>query len=69
MIDMLAAVTIALAMLGIAGMVLVPTTATHSRLRRIVQRPTRGRWLAKYLRPQFRRVTANPWWSVPFQGL
>jgi type II secretory pathway pseudopilin PulG len=48
MIDFLAAITVALAMVGIIGMVLVPTSLPHSRLRRIDQRASLAQWFAKY---------------------
>ena len=71
MIDILAAITVAFAIFGIMGMVLVPTTRTHSRLRRFDQRPAFAQWFAKHFDAPRSRSTSGmvPWWSAPFQGL
>ena len=69
MIDIIAIITVALAILGIMGMVLVPTAPTHSRLRRIDQQPTIGQRFAKYFSARTRRTTTLPWWTTPFLGL
>ncbi len=49
MIDFLAAITVALAMFGIMGMVLIPASSTRSRPRGVDQRATLVQWYSKYL--------------------
>jgi hypothetical protein len=69
MTDIFAIVMIALVMVGIMGMVLVPTSPTHSRLRRIDQRGALVQWFGKYFSARTKRTTTLPWWTTPFHGL
>ena len=72
MIEIIATITVVLAMVTIMGMVLVPATPTHSRLRRTDQRTALAHWFAKYFgapRTRSTRRTGSSWWSGPIQGL